>query len=176
MIRHFTATGFVVSGESLLLHWHPRVGAWLPPGGHIEPNEDPVEAVLREVLEETGLVVEVVWDPPDPPSAHPVHIAPPVAIMVEDIDGPGEGHHQHIDMIYFCRPAGGPVGKLNPGWRWVHRRDIAAGIALGGHGGPPEPPPDDVRTLSEQAFQTVLGQPGGTQAGSSSPLSDPAQP
>jgi 8-oxo-dGTP pyrophosphatase MutT (NUDIX family) len=30
---------------------------WLIPGGQIEPGESPVEAVIREVLEETGLVV-----------------------------------------------------------------------------------------------------------------------
>ena len=47
MIRHFTATGFVINGDATLLHWHHRVQAWLPPGGHIEPNEDPVQAVLN---------------------------------------------------------------------------------------------------------------------------------
>ena len=40
-VRHFTATGFVVDSGRLLLHWHPKVKAWLPPGGHIEENEDP---------------------------------------------------------------------------------------------------------------------------------------
>ena len=53
--RHFTATGFVVHRGRVALHWHPKVKAWLPPGGHIEANEDPVQAVLREIEEETGL-------------------------------------------------------------------------------------------------------------------------
>ena len=48
-VRHFTVTGFVVYMDSLLLHWHRKVKMWLPPGGHIEPNEDPVEAALREM-------------------------------------------------------------------------------------------------------------------------------
>ena len=43
-VRHFTATGFVVHEGATLLHWHPKVKMWLPPGGHIEPNEDPVQA------------------------------------------------------------------------------------------------------------------------------------
>jgi len=33
---------------------------WLPAGGHNRADEDPVQAVLREVLEVTGLAVEVV--------------------------------------------------------------------------------------------------------------------
>ena len=154
MIRHFTATGFVVSGGSVLLHWHPKVGAWLPPGGHIEPNEDPVTAVLREVLEETGIAAEVVGGPPDLGLRYPDQVAPPVTILIEDIRDPVDGPHQHIDMIYFCRPTG-PSGPLNPGWRWVSRSDLAEGAALGGHGGEPEPPPRDVCLLAEQAFRVV---------------------
>ena len=56
-VRHFTATGFVVHEGATLLHWHSKVKMWLPPGGHVEENEDPVQAVLREVEEETGLKV-----------------------------------------------------------------------------------------------------------------------
>ena len=158
MIRHFTATGFVVSGNSVLLHWHPKVDAWLPPGGHIEPNEDPVAAVLREIQEETGIAAEVVGGPPDLGLRYPGQIAPPVTILLEDINDPVDGPHQHIDMIYFCRPAGRP-GPLNPGWRWVSRRDLADGVALGGHGGKPEPPPRDVCLLAEQAFRAVTDRP-----------------
>jgi 8-oxo-dGTP pyrophosphatase MutT (NUDIX family) len=36
---------------------HKKLGKWLPPGGHIEPNELPDDAACREVLEETGLKV-----------------------------------------------------------------------------------------------------------------------
>ena len=56
VVRHFTATGFVVHEGHVVLHWHHKVKAWLPPGGHINENEDPVEAVLREILEETGIL------------------------------------------------------------------------------------------------------------------------
>ena len=60
MRRHFTATGFVVQGSRTLLHWHKRLQQWMPPGGHIEPDEDPVQAVLREIQEETGATAEVI--------------------------------------------------------------------------------------------------------------------
>jgi 8-oxo-dGTP pyrophosphatase MutT (NUDIX family) len=153
--RHFTATGFVVDGDAVLLHWHAKIKAWLPPGGHVEANEDPVQAVLREIKEETGLSVEIVGSAPDLGLAYPEQVAPPYTIMVEDIDDPVDGFHQHIDMIYFCRPLGA-LTPLNEGWRRVTRRDLAAGVSLVGPGGQDEPPPRDVRVLAERAF-TALG-------------------
>lgn len=33
-------------------------GAWCFPGGHVEPNETPRQAVVRELAEELGIVVE----------------------------------------------------------------------------------------------------------------------
>src|SRR3989344_1630221 len=56
----FTASAFIVHGDKVVLHKHKKLGMWLQPGGHIELHEDPVEAVLREAKEETGLDVDLV--------------------------------------------------------------------------------------------------------------------
>jgi 8-oxo-dGTP diphosphatase len=37
----------------------PSLGLWSIPGGRLEPRETLAQAVAREVLEETGLIVEV---------------------------------------------------------------------------------------------------------------------
>ncbi len=99
--RHFTVAVFVVSDRKVLLHWHRKLGMWLPPGGHIERDELPDEAAVREVLEETGLGVELVGERREDVE-DPVQLHRPAGVQLEDI-GPG---HQHIDLIYFARPTG----------------------------------------------------------------------
>jgi 8-oxo-dGTP pyrophosphatase MutT (NUDIX family) len=44
--------------ERILLARHADTGRWVAPGGSIEPNETPADAVVRETFEETGLLVE----------------------------------------------------------------------------------------------------------------------
>lgn len=55
--------GLVSDGAGRLLlvlrGTEPAKGTWSVPGGRVEPGESDAEAVAREVLEETGLVVEV---------------------------------------------------------------------------------------------------------------------
>jgi 8-oxo-dGTP pyrophosphatase MutT (NUDIX family) len=43
---------------SILLVDHINAGLWLPPGGHVEPGEDPADAARREATEELGLTAE----------------------------------------------------------------------------------------------------------------------
>ena len=151
VVRHFTATGFVVHEDHVALHWHPKVKAWLPPGGHIEENEDPVQAVLREIREESGLIAEVVPILPIIDLVYPSQVVAPFTIMIEDIDDPVQGFHKHIDLIYFCRLIGSPE-PLNDGWLWVSRQDLAEANHLRLPNGATEIPPEDVRVLAFHAF------------------------
>ncbi len=154
LIRHFTATGIVVHDGCVALHWHRKVKAWLPPGGHIEANEDPVEAVLREVFEETGIEVEVVPTSPELDLKYPEQVLPPYTIMVEDIHDPVEGFHKHIDMIYFCLPLS-DAPDLAEGWRWVSKSHLVGATPLTDGRIAPEPPPEDVRKLGVHAIEHV---------------------
>ena len=46
-------------GDTILLEKRRDCGWWGLPGGKVEPGESLVDAAVREVLEETGLTVEV---------------------------------------------------------------------------------------------------------------------
>ena len=78
MKRHFTVTAFVSAEQQTLLHWHRKNRMWLPPGGHIEPNEDPYQAALREAEEEVGFPVVLLTTAPPYPYSQPRQIPPPV--------------------------------------------------------------------------------------------------
>lgn len=138
----------------VLLHWHAKIKAMLAAGGHIEPNEDPVMAVLREIREETGLSAEVI--PRDLPVdvSYPQQLPPPETIMVEDIDDPVVGFHRHIDLIYFCRlKEGNGTEGLKSGWVWVSEEELATGACVTLEDGRAERVPEDVRQLALAALR-----------------------
>ena len=97
--RHFTSTTFVVFNGRTLLHFHKSLKMWLPPGGHIEPDELPHECAVREVLEETGLDVVLVEDGERVNGGISkegvTELPSPRYILLEDINP----HHEHIDLI-----------------------------------------------------------------------------
>src|SRR5580693_9323313 len=50
--------GLVFIGDKILLLKNER-NEWEPPGGKIEPGEDPKQCVLREIKEELNITVEI---------------------------------------------------------------------------------------------------------------------
>lgn len=106
MERQFTATVYLFHENKVLLHPHAKLGKWLPPGGHLEPNETPPEAARREVREETGLEIVFIEQENLKVNAYNgVSIERPFLCLLENIpahkDKPA---HQHIDMIFLARP------------------------------------------------------------------------
>jgi 8-oxo-dGTP pyrophosphatase MutT (NUDIX family) len=111
--RDFTVAVFVVHGGKVLLHYHEKLSRWLPPGGHIEPNELPDEAAVREVFEETGVYPSLVGDASIDINApdQPRQLCRPFGVQLADIR-PG---HQHIDLVYL---ATGEPDELRDGVDW----------------------------------------------------------
>jgi len=123
VIRHFTASGIVLSADDhVLLVEHRKLGWWLYPGGHIDPDEDPAQAVLREVAEETGITCQIISETR---FSHPAAtvLPAPFTICVQDISSDAKtGPHQHIDMIYVLTPSSGnatPQLEEVAGCAWV---------------------------------------------------------
>jgi 8-oxo-dGTP pyrophosphatase MutT (NUDIX family) len=99
VLRHFTVAVFVVHRGQVLLHYHRKLAKWLPPGGHIEENELPDAAAVREVLEETGVIARLVGAR-GLPIDEPRQLVLPAGIQLERI----YAGHEHVDLVYFAVP------------------------------------------------------------------------
>lgn len=58
--KSITATVYVINDGKVLLHMHKKYKTWFPLGGHIEADEFPHEAAIREVKEESGFDVTLL--------------------------------------------------------------------------------------------------------------------
>jgi len=113
----FTVAIFVVRDEKVLLIHHRKLDKWLPLGGHIELEEDPEMAALREAREESGLEVELLGE--RPPTTGPGTRAL-IAPRFLDIHRINETH-EHIGLMYWARPRQGSVmlaGEEHHAIRW----------------------------------------------------------
>lgn len=121
----FTVAIFVVQSARVLLIHHRKLDKWLPLGGHIELEEDPEMAALREAREESGLEVELIGErPPTTESGTRALIAP----RFLDIHRITETH-EHIGMIYWARPKRGTLTRAeleHHDLRWCAANELEA--------------------------------------------------
>lgn len=98
--RDWGVAVFAVRAGRVLLHHHAGLNRWLPPGGHVDPNETPDNAATRELLEETGVYVKLIDDPVIASRwpGSPQMLTRPLGVMLVDIR-PG---HQHVDLVYLA--------------------------------------------------------------------------
>jgi 8-oxo-dGTP pyrophosphatase MutT (NUDIX family) len=92
---HITASGLVIHDGKALLIFHPYIKQWFQPGGHIDDGEPPIQAAIREVYEETGILCESIEGQLDP-----------IDIDLHEIPAnpkKGESTHLHIDLLFILR-------------------------------------------------------------------------
>ena len=99
----FTVAIFVVRDGKVLVIHHKKLDRWLPLGGHIELDEDPEQAALRETKEESGLDVELIGERPPTTGPGTRALIGPRFLDIHRINET----HEHIGMIYFARPKSG---------------------------------------------------------------------
>jgi 8-oxo-dGTP pyrophosphatase MutT (NUDIX family) len=132
--RHFTATTYIVNDGATALHEHERLGVRLPPGGHVDRDELPHEAALREVHEETGLDAELVATESSITGPNTRGLPEPAHLMLHDINLHEDGSvgHQHVDHLYYARVDSREISpngtdEVEPdGWRWYTPAELSA--------------------------------------------------
>ena len=149
-MREFTVANFVVHEGKVLLLLHRKLGTWLPPGGHIEQDELPDEAAVREVWEEAGIECELVGDR-GVPVTEPRQLVRPFGLHCVEIQ-PG---HEHIDFIYFSRlkPGTAAIPRANSESRRIGWFTPIEWLELGLK--------DDVLLWAEKAVAEVTGNMNG---------------
>jgi 8-oxo-dGTP pyrophosphatase MutT (NUDIX family) len=158
MIKHATAGGFVFhrfpDGWRLGLVEHPRMGVWACPGGHVEEEEAPAEAALREIGEETGLAGVRLLGYPSPavPSGFPAtHAQLPLPWWITEIDVSPDNHlavpHVHVDHVWVAiAPAARPASVSAHPFTWYTAGEIGA-----------LPMFEDSRALAPVLFTSIIG-------------------
>jgi len=119
----FAVSGFVVNEKKVLLVHHKKLSKWLPLGGHIELNEDPEEAIVREVAEESGIKVKVVGERPKIKSPGTKFLHRPRFLDIADLP---EGH-KHIHFIYFFKASSNKIRlseREHSSIKWFTREEL----------------------------------------------------
>lgn len=119
----FVVTFYIVYGRKVLLVNHRLLKKWVPAGGHIELDENPDQALEREIWEETGLDIE--W-PEKTPRGEPSETIPLYAPDYLDVHRFSEKHN-HISLNYFLKAKSDAVRlaeKEHYDIRWFAEEDL----------------------------------------------------
>ena len=129
----FTVGAYIIrkspKGYEALLHLHKKLGKWLPFGGHIELNETPWQAVIREIKEESGYEsnqLQIIQPQDTISSLSDISVLPqPVFIASYDYDA----EHNHTDIAYAflvdIDPPGATLIDESSDFRWFDSKSLA---------------------------------------------------
>ncbi len=93
MKTDLTVSAYIIKDNKTLLVDHVLTGLWLPPGGHIDKNETPDSALLREIRQELGLEIKILNTPEIPKEGNIIdNLAVPFYCNT----------HMLIDHIHYC--------------------------------------------------------------------------
>ena len=142
-----TVSAFIVRADGpggvprVLLHRHKVQGVLMQPGGHVELDEGPWSALLRELAEETGYApdeLRVLQPSPRVRRLRGACVHPqPVSVTTHEVGAPAPGvvavaapGHRHIDLTYALVAEAAPSRTPAPGesrdLRWLTRDELAA--------------------------------------------------
>ena len=156
----YTASAFIVRTDMteprLLLHKHKKLGVLLQPGGHVELNENPWQAICHEIIEETGYELSQlkILQPKIRMKTLSGAILHPIPVCPNTHNFDAEGNHKHTDEGYAFIADGAPVGQPDEGesadMRWVSLEELKSLNK--------DEIFDNVREVSEFVLSSILGE------------------
>lgn len=126
--RHFTVSIFIVYKDKVLLHLHRKAKKMLPLGGHIELNELPEEACIREAQEESGLKINL-YNPINMQLKNGCELVGEKLLLnpIHTIFGQITPEHYHIDFVYYATTESFETipgyGESNL-FKWYNKEDL----------------------------------------------------
>ena len=123
MKTDLVVAGYILHENKVLLIHHGKLDLWLPVGGHIEENETPDQALLREIKEEIGIDVEIL-NKIDLPlgGAAKYNLATPFYVNVHSV-----GDHDHCCLFYICKALNPEKLEMNnelKNFGWYTKEDL----------------------------------------------------
>jgi len=127
MKTDLVVAGFIFDNDKVLLIHHKKLNMWLPPGGHIDKDETPDEALLREIKEELGIDVEILnKNELQVEGKIKKQLATPIYANVHDV-----GNHDHCCLFYLCQLKNNTINvnknELND-FKWFSIEDLTKDI------------------------------------------------
>lgn len=120
----FVVETFIVHKDKVLLRLHDKFKIWLSIGGHVELDEDPNQAAVREVKEEVGLDIQLydanqLYRYSDKEDRQ---LIPPVGLSRHFVNPT----HEHVCHVYFATSESDNVIPEKPDdqWKWVRLEEI----------------------------------------------------
>jgi len=133
--------GYVIHKDKVLLIHHKKLDIWLPVGGHINENETPDQAVIREVKEEVGLDIEILNHSNIPLEGNiRKNLSLPFYVNVHSV-----GDHDHCCFFYLCKTINPEELKINNEVKdcgWFSKEELNKPHV-----------PADVRNIALKAFE-----------------------
>ncbi len=116
--------GYIINGNKVLLVHHKFLGMWLPVGGHIDKDETPDDALIREVKEELNLDVEILNNQDLPVNGKiKRNLANPFYVNVHNV-----GDHDHCGFFYICKVKDISILKIEKkelnDFNWFTKEDL----------------------------------------------------
>jgi 8-oxo-dGTP pyrophosphatase MutT (NUDIX family) len=119
----FCSEVFIVYKNKVLIRKHDKSHKWLGVGGHVELDEMPDVAAVRESKEEVGLDITLVSPRSIPENEEKYRQLIPPWFMRQNIVNEV---HTHADLVYFATTDSDNVIPEQPQdeWKWFSLEDL----------------------------------------------------